>query len=142
MEKKLNYTAHFDQVVPTKRTNLFRKTEYINITEIIISCFIRIYRLLFNSFESSMTHIEYNPGAEGTGIFVLDPLKACFHKRTKQKIPNVMAKPRHRDCIRRRGSHLDHASNPDQPSFIYLRKHRTFKGFLENRLRRRPKNLT
>jgi len=32
-----------------------------------------------------MTHIKCNPGAEGTGIFVLDPLKARFHKRTKQK---------------------------------------------------------
>ena len=32
-----------------------------------------------------MTHIEYNPGAEGTGIFVLSLLKACFYKGTKQK---------------------------------------------------------
>jgi hypothetical protein len=32
-----------------------------------------------------MTHIEYIPGAEGTGIFVLGLLKACFYKGTKQK---------------------------------------------------------
>jgi hypothetical protein len=32
-----------------------------------------------------MTHIKYNPSAYGTGIFVLDPLKARFQKGTKQK---------------------------------------------------------